>query len=285
MNRVLLFQIIALSSPLQAQIVIFSSGASGNAVNTGGAYVQNFNSLPAIGTNPWSNNSTLSGWYAATGVTEPGTDYTTIVSSSPNISGNPAGALYSMPQHFDNNTPTSGYRALGFAPSGATGNGHAALRFLNNTGTTLTGLTVSYEIRWGYSQDNGVDSFDLIAGGSGYTTPPNIIVSPSPTNVNATGSATTNTSLNVNGITKTASGSGYTTPPSVTFESTSGSNASARAIMKLVSSTNSVSQQNSQHHNRHAFLPLNLLISHQGKVLCKCSLNYFCYLCYPTMQH
>ena len=227
---------------LQAQISITNSGAGSNAVNVNGAYIQNFNTLPTTGTNGWTNNSNLPGWYAAYGTTDPTNSYTSLVSTSPmyrtNFTNN---VLYSLPQHFENNTTTSTYRALGFAPSGGV-QGYTGLRFVNNTGTTLTGFTVSYEIRWGYSQDDGVDSFDVTAGGSGYTSIPTVNVTPSPlggTN-NASGLATTNSSGNVNGITKTASGSGYTNTPDITFTGGGGSNALARAIMKLVSSSNSV---------------------------------------------
>jgi acetyl esterase/lipase len=229
-------------SNLQAQISITNSGASSNAVNVNGAYVQNFNSLPVTGTNSWTDNTTLPGWYAAYGTTDPTNSYTSLVSASPmyrtNFTNN---VLYSLPQHFENNTSTSTYRALGFAPSGGV-QGYTGLRFVNNTGTIITGFTVTYEIRWGYSQDDGVDSFDLIAGGSGYTSIPAVNVTPSPlggTN-NASGVATTNSSGNVNGITKTASGSGYTNTPDVTFTGGGGSNALARAVMKLVTSSNSV---------------------------------------------
>ena len=227
---------------LQAQISITNSGAGSNAVNVNGAYIQNFNTLPTTGTNGWTNNSNLPGWYAAYGTTDPTNIYSSLVAASPmyrtNFTNN---VLYSLPQHFENNTTASTYRALGFAPSGGV-QGYSGLRFVNNTGTTLTGFTVSYEIRWGYSQDDGVDSFEVTAGGSGYTSIPTVNVTPSPlggTN-NASGVATTNSSGNVNGITKTASGNGYTNPPDVTFTGGGGSNALARAIMKLVSSSNSV---------------------------------------------
>ncbi|MCX8496326.1 MAG: immunoglobulin domain-containing protein [Akkermansiaceae bacterium] len=240
-QRLTLFLLfIGLLAPAQSQISISSSGSTGTGVNANGAYVQNFNSLSTTGNTTWTNNSTLPGWYTASGTSDPNTEYTSIVASSPNIAGNPAGTLYSMPQHFDNNTANSSFRALGFAPSGATGNGHAALRFVNNTGSILTGITVSFEIRWGYSQDNGVDSFSIISGGSGYTTPPTVFVMPSPGGGNATANATINSSGNLNAITKTASGSGYTLAPSIVLESTSGTGASARAVMKLASSTNSV---------------------------------------------
>ncbi|NCW17970.1 MAG: hypothetical protein EBW39_01900 [Betaproteobacteria bacterium] len=231
-----------LSFPAFAQISIVNSGAGSNAVNVTGAYVQSFNSLTNAGTNTWTDNSTLPGWYAAYGVTDPTNSYASLVAVAPMYRTNFTNTiLYSVPQHFDNNTTNSSYRALGFNPSGGT-NGHAGLRLVNNTGSTITGFTLTYEIRWGYSQDDGVDSFDVIAGGSGYTSAPMLAVTASPlggTN-NAGGTAVTNTNGNITDITKTNGGGGYTSVPSVAFTGGGGSNALARAIMKLVTSSNSV---------------------------------------------
>ena len=236
------FLFFCLSFPSFAQISIVNSGAGPNAVNVTGAYVQNFNSLTNAGTNLWTDNSTLPGWYAAYGVTDPTNSYTSLLAAGPMYRTNFINTiLYSLPQHFDNNTTNSNYRALGFNPSGGT-NGHAGLRLVNNTGTTITGFTVTYEIRWGYSQDDGVDSFDVIAGGSGYTSLPTVSVAASPlggTNT-AGGIAVTNASGNITDISKTNGGGGYTSVPSVTFTGGGGSNALARAIMKLATSSNSV---------------------------------------------
>ncbi|NBR69018.1 MAG: hypothetical protein EBT69_02380, partial [Verrucomicrobia bacterium] len=114
----------------EAQISIVNSGAGSNAVNVNGAYIQNFNTLPTTGTNAWTDNSTLPGWYAAYGTTDPTNIYTSLVSASPmyrtNFTNN---VLYSLPQHFENNTSTSTYRALGFAPSGGV-QGYTGLRFV-----------------------------------------------------------------------------------------------------------------------------------------------------------
>ena len=54
------------SLPAIAQIEIVDSGASGTQVNLAGTYTQNFDTLAGSGTaaTPWSNNSTLPGWYA-----------------------------------------------------------------------------------------------------------------------------------------------------------------------------------------------------------------------------
>ena len=232
----------AFCSISEAQISIVNTGAGSNAVNFTGAYVQSFNGLTNAGTNTWTDNSTVPGWYAAYGTNDPTNSFGSLIAAAPMYRTNFTNTvLYSVPQHFDNNSTNSTYRALGFNPSGGT-NGHAGLRMVNNTGSTITGFTITYEIRWGYSQDDGVDSFDVIAGGSGYTSLPIVNVTASPLGGanNAAGSATTNSGGNINGITKTASGAGYTNVPDVTFTGGGGSNALARAIMKLITSSNSV---------------------------------------------
>ena len=230
----------AFCSISEAQISIVNSGAGSNAVNVTGWYVQNFNSvLPTTNTTGWTNNVTLPGWIAVTGSANPTNAYTNIVGTFASPTNTVAGTLYSVPQHFDNNTPNSAYRAIAMAPSGGTGPGHLVLRFVNNTTSTITGLTVSYEMRWGYSQQNSVDSFDVIAGGSGYSSnsPPTVTVTGG--TPNAGGTSVVNSSGNLSSITKTNSGSGYTSAPVVTISGT-GSGALARAIMNLTTSSNSV---------------------------------------------
>ena len=217
-----------------------------NSVGPGGWYVQNFNgSLPTSGVAAWSNNATLPGWYALSGA-NPTNAYTNILATLPSPTNTVAGTLYSVPQHFENNTATSSYRAIGLAPSGGTGPGHLALRFVNRTTNTITGFTVSYEMRWGYSQEDSVDSFDVVAGGTGYSSnsPPLVAVTGSTSGSNAAGTASVNSSGNLSGVTKTSSGSGYNTNPLITVTDTNvggaGTNALVRAIMKLTPSSNSV---------------------------------------------
>ncbi|MEY3481868.1 MAG: hypothetical protein RIQ71_2643, partial [Verrucomicrobiota bacterium] len=220
-------------------ISITNIAGSPNSVAPGEWYVQSFNAvLPANGSAPWTNNITLPGWYAATGSSATNTT-TNILATFPSPTNTGAGALYSVPQHFDNNTPTSAFRAIAFAPSGTTGPNNLALRFVNNTTNTITGFTVSYEMRWGYSQEGSVDSFDVIAGGSGYSSAPQLLVSGSTTGSNAGGTVTLS-GANVSAITKTNSGSDYTGDPLLTFTNGGGSGALARAIMQLTTSSNSV---------------------------------------------
>ncbi|MEH2213935.1 Calx-beta domain-containing protein [Nostoc sp.] len=89
-----------------------------------GTYSQNFNTLAASGTQVWTNDSTISGWYSTR------TNY-----NAGNGSNN-TGALYSFGTTTD--------RALGSVASGTTGAIYYGLRLQNNTGSPITKLQVSY---------------------------------------------------------------------------------------------------------------------------------------------
>ena len=221
-------------------ISIASTAGAPNSVAPGQWYEQRFNggTLPATGALPWTNNITLPGWYAATGAVNPTNNYTNIVAAFPSPT-NSGGPLFSVPQHFDNNTPDSSFRSIAVAPSGASGPAHLALRFVNNTTNTITGFTVSYEMRWGYSQEGSVDKFDMIAGGSGYSAAPAVSVTGSTTGSDAGGTALLS-GANVDSITRTNPGSGYTNAPVVGISGGGGSGATARAVMQLTPSSNSV---------------------------------------------
>ncbi len=157
MKRTLLAAcLFACATLARAQITIVSGSPASNQVGVGGTYLQKFNTLPTSGSSAWSDGVTLPGWIVrkgpGTGVAD-NTAFASIVANSAAPSNTTAGLLYSMPQHFADNIATSTYRALAAAPSAADGPTHFALRLVNNTGSTLTGVTVAYEIRFGYSQD------------------------------------------------------------------------------------------------------------------------------------
>ncbi|WP_250632673.1 YDG domain-containing protein, partial [Rhodoflexus caldus] len=99
---------------------------------TTGSYSQDFNTLITIGTGTWTDNSTISGWYAQRSGTG-----TTIVA---NDGGANAGNLYSY------GTATTSERALGSVGSGGAGAGNFAwgVQLQNNTGSTITNLTLAY---------------------------------------------------------------------------------------------------------------------------------------------
>jgi hypothetical protein len=92
-----------------------------------GTYTQNFNSLASSGSSiPWTDNVTIPGWYSSRTIYNTGTG-----------SSN-GGALYSF------GTSGSNERALGSVASGSTGTLYYGARFINNTGTTITSLKVTY---------------------------------------------------------------------------------------------------------------------------------------------
>ncbi len=90
-------------------------------------YTEDFNTLANTGTAvTWTDNTTITGWYSDE------TDYNASAGTST------AGALYSF------GTGTDSDRALGSLASGGTGTVFYGVRILNNTGSTITELNVSY---------------------------------------------------------------------------------------------------------------------------------------------
>ena len=99
-----------------------------------GTYSQNFNSLAISGTaNPWTDNSTLPGWYASKTI-----GGTTVTTYRGDDGSSTAGAIYSF------GTSGSTERALGSIASGTPGNFAYGIRFTNDTGAMQTNFLVSY---------------------------------------------------------------------------------------------------------------------------------------------
>ncbi len=99
---------------------------NGLITSFGTPLTENFNTLASTGTNiTWADNSTIPGWYSSR------TTYNAGTGSLPN------GALYSL--------GTAGAeRALGSVASGTTNEIYFGVRFVNNTGGTITSLDLSY---------------------------------------------------------------------------------------------------------------------------------------------
>jgi len=109
----------------------------GQILMSGGDYFQDFDSLATSGTaNVWSDNTTLPGWYAAK--TSGGTEVTTYRGGDGSSN---AGAIWSLGIAGVSNSTD---RALGSIASGTPGNFAYGLRLLNDTGVTLSNITVSY---------------------------------------------------------------------------------------------------------------------------------------------
>ncbi len=111
----------------------FSGSVTAQCVSVtslGTPVAQNFDTLAATGTNiPWTDNSTLPGWYSTRSTYNAGTG-----------SSN-AGALYSFGVAGTN--PVTD-RALGSVASGTTTTIFAAVCFINNTGVALTSANIAY---------------------------------------------------------------------------------------------------------------------------------------------
>ncbi len=104
---------------------------------SGGNYTQDFDSLATGGTsNPWENNATLPGWYASKSAGDP-----TITTYRAESGTSNAGALYSFGAAGVSNLTE---RALGSISSATPGTIAFGIRFLNDTGTTLTNLTIGF---------------------------------------------------------------------------------------------------------------------------------------------
>jgi len=100
---------------------------------SGGAYIQNFDTLAQSGTaNAWTDNTTLPGWYA-------GQSAGTFAGYNGGTGSSTAGALYSL-----GSAAVPGDRALGSLASNGTGNFGYGVRFANDTAQTITNITVTY---------------------------------------------------------------------------------------------------------------------------------------------
>ncbi len=102
-------------------------------------YTQDFNTLASSGTGlAWSNNTTLTGWYARTDSTA------TISTYNTNTGGTTTASLCSF------GTASNSDRALGYAPTnaffGASGlrRGFIGWRLKNNTGASIASITVTW---------------------------------------------------------------------------------------------------------------------------------------------
>ncbi|QDL08754.1 hypothetical protein DP113_13350 [Brasilonema octagenarum UFV-E1] len=95
-------------------------------INLSSVYSQNFDSLANSGSNTWTDDSTISGWYSNR------IAYTAGTGSSN------TGSLYS----FGNAASTE--RALGSVASGSTDTIYYGVRLLNNTSNTINALNINY---------------------------------------------------------------------------------------------------------------------------------------------
>jgi len=130
---------------LVALIVTAFSWGQTNIATIGTSYTQDFNALASSGTGlTWTNNTTLTGWYAKTSAGS-GTNITTYDTTT---GGSAAGALYSFGVAGANAVTE---RGLGMVVSNAFAgtadgvrSGYYGWRLKNTTGATITSITVTW---------------------------------------------------------------------------------------------------------------------------------------------
>ncbi len=113
-------------------LFFFADWAKAQIFFSAGTYTQNFNSLP-FSNSPWTNNVTLPGWYAS----KANADSTNILAGS---GSSTTGGIYSFG---GNGVNLSSDRAFGSLAG--SGNTYAfGLRFTNDTGLTISNLTIAF---------------------------------------------------------------------------------------------------------------------------------------------
>lgn len=113
------------------------AGANAQVLYTTGNYTQNFNGLLNSGSGTWTNNSTLTGWYAQTDATA------SITTIAANTGSTTTAGLYSF------GSTSASDRALGYAPTNAffgnaPSSGYVGVRIQNNNAFALTAFDLSY---------------------------------------------------------------------------------------------------------------------------------------------
>ena len=114
-----------IAAPLSAQISLTTLGTP---------VTQTFDTLATSGTaNTWTDNTTLPGWYSQFSATPANP-----VTYRADAGGSNTGAIYSW------GTGTATERAFGSVASGTPANIFNAVRLVNNTGATITSLSISF---------------------------------------------------------------------------------------------------------------------------------------------
>jgi len=133
-------------------LLLGGAGAVGQiSLDATGTYTENFNGLPNILSTSWTNNTTLTGWYAFE--EDANTPPTNITVNNGSFS---AGSLYSY------GVVDSTDRALGSLASGGTDEQTFGLLLQNNTGGNLTSIDIAFTIeQWRYGGSNSNERFQF----------------------------------------------------------------------------------------------------------------------------
>jgi hypothetical protein len=142
MNRSLFktFSLITILALMLAALPVRSVQAAGSVSITtlGVPYNQNFDSLANSGTPAWTNDSTLPGWYLSTDATPSVTSYMVGTGTSTN------GGFYSFGASSSTERALGGLGSNSYYGGSGTGKGYIGVILQNQTGGTITTLSVSY---------------------------------------------------------------------------------------------------------------------------------------------
>lgn len=138
-----------LRTAIAAGFTLLASHAFSQVSLSGGAYIQDFNSLPStsVSSNVWANNSTLQGWYAEAALSPAvwgvGGECTNIIASAGTSS---TAALYSFGTNGVNAATDRSLGSIGGNSLAASGQPAIAygVRMANDTGVPLTNFVISY---------------------------------------------------------------------------------------------------------------------------------------------
>ncbi|GAB2525801.1 hypothetical protein GCM10027189_00420 [Rufibacter soli] len=119
--------------------------ANGQVLFNGTSYSQDFSALPtyssaanATNESPWTNNSSLLGWYVTLGTASP-TTITTYTLETKKFTGNAQGVLSCY------NDPNTTLKGLGFRSKGL--DAAYGVRLKNTSGKTITNLVVNFSVK------------------------------------------------------------------------------------------------------------------------------------------
>ncbi len=134
-----LLTLVFLISPLSGQVVLTELGS---------AYTENFNNISGVstaGVKSWTDNSVIPGWYGTTvGATTQNYRATNANNTSPTTTAGSPTSLLAM---------RSGSEAAFGTVSSSSYYGVLGVQFVNNAGTTITSLVVSYVgEQWGWNK-------------------------------------------------------------------------------------------------------------------------------------
>jgi predicted extracellular nuclease len=140
MNKALYkaFSLVIILALMFMAVPVKQAQAVGGITQLGFPYTQNFDSLANTGTPPWINDSTLSGWFLSTDSNSSVTSYLVGTGSGT------TGGFYSFGASSNTERALGGLGSNAYYGASGVGKGYIGWILQNQTGATITTLTVSY---------------------------------------------------------------------------------------------------------------------------------------------